>query len=45
MLCTMKFQSDLLHKKFILYIDCKSAKEVLQKDIQNIASKLIFARR
>ena len=25
-------------------IDCKSAKEVLQKDVQNLVSKQIFAR-
>ena len=29
---------------FLLKIDCKSAKEVLQKDIKNIVSKQIFAR-
>src|SRR5262249_19281304 len=38
-LCITKFQSDLLNQKFLLRIDCKSAKEVLQKDVQNIASK------
>ena len=43
-LCISKFQSDLLNQKFLLRIDCKSAKEVLQKDVQNIASKQIFAR-
>ena len=43
-LCISKFQSDLLNKKFLLRIDCKSAKEVLQKDVQNIASKQIFAQ-
>ena len=43
-LCITKFQSDLLNQKFLLRIDCKSAKEVLQKDVQNIASKQIFAR-
>ena len=31
-------------KSFLLRIDCKSAKEILQKDVQNIASKQIFAR-
>nr|KJB60922.1 hypothetical protein B456_009G331000 [Gossypium raimondii] len=35
---------DLLNKKFLLQIDIKSAKEVLQNDVQNIASKHIFAR-
>jgi len=29
---------------YLLHIDCKFAKEVLQKDIQKIASKHIFAR-
>jgi len=43
-LCITKFQSDLLNKKFLLRVDCKSAKEVLQKDVQNLASKQIFAR-
>ena len=38
-LCITKFQSDLLNHKFLLRIDCKFAKEVLQKDVQNIASK------
>ena len=42
MLCITKFQSDLLNKKFILLIDCKSAKEVLQKDVQSIALKQIL---
>ena len=39
-----KFQGDLLNQKFLLRIDCKSAKDVLQKDIQNIASKQMFAK-
>src|SRR5262249_46259782 len=39
-----KFQGDLLNKKFLLRTDCKSAKNVLQNDIQNLASKQIFAR-
>jgi len=43
-LCISKFQDDLFIKKFLLHIDCKSAKEVLQKDIQNVISKQIFAR-
>ena len=37
-MCITKFQGDLLNQKFSLRIDCKSAKEVLQKDVQNIAS-------
>ena len=42
-LCISKFQSDLLNKIFLIRIDCKSAKHVLEKDVQNIASKHIFA--
>jgi len=38
-LCISKFQDDLFIKKFLLRIDCKSAKEVLQKDVQNLVSK------
>ena len=38
-LCISKFQSDLLNQKFLLRIDCKVAKHVLEKDVQNIASK------
>ena len=43
-LCISKFQDDLYFKNFLLRIDCKSAKEVLQKDVQNLVSKQIFAR-
>jgi hypothetical protein len=43
-LCISKFQSDLLNQNFLLRIDCKSAKYVLKKDVENIASKQIFAR-
>ena len=43
-LCISKFQSDLLNQKFLLWIDCKSAKYVIEKDVENIASKHIFAR-
>jgi len=39
-----KFQDDLFIKKFLLRIDYKSAKEILQKDVQNLVSKQIFAR-
>jgi len=42
-LCSFKFQDDLFIKKFLLRIDCKSTKEVLQKDVQNLVSKQIFA--
>ena len=33
-----------MNQKFLIRIDCKSAKHVLEKDVQNIASKQIFAR-
>ena len=39
-LCISKFQSDLLNQKFLLRIDCKSAKYVIEK----IALKHIFTR-
>ena len=29
---------------FLIIVDCKSAKEVLQKDVQNLVSKQSFAR-
>jgi hypothetical protein len=38
-LCITKFQSDLLNQRFLLRIDCKSAKYILKKDVENIASK------
>jgi hypothetical protein len=34
----------LINQKFLIRIDCKSAKYVLEKDVENIASKHIFAR-
>ena len=43
-MCNTKFQYDLLNQKFLLCIDCKSTKEVLQKDVQNITLKQILAR-
>ena len=43
-LCISKFQSDLLNQKFLLRIDCKAVKHVLEKYVQNITSKQIFAR-
>ena len=43
-LCIQKFESDLLNQKFLVRVDCKSAKDVLEKDDKNIASKQIFAR-
>ena len=33
-LCISKFQDDLYLKKFLVRIDCKSAKEVSQKDVR-----------
>jgi len=42
-LCIFKFEDDLFYKKFLLRIDCKSAKEILQKDVKNLVSKQIFA--
>ncbi|KAG5037703.1 hypothetical protein JHK82_018514 [Glycine max] len=43
-LCISKLQSDLLNQKFLIRVDCKSAKDILQKDVKNLASKQIFAR-
>ena len=43
-LCVSKFQNDLFNQKFLIQVDCKSAKEVLQKDVQNLVSKQSFAR-
>ena len=34
----------LTTKKIILRVDCKSAKEILQKDVQIFVSKQIFSR-
>jgi hypothetical protein len=42
-LCIDKFQTNLINKKFPIHIDCKSAKYVLEKDVENIASKHLFA--
>ena len=41
-LCIPKIQDDLLNQEFLLRVDCKSAKSVLQKDVKNIASKHIL---
>ena len=43
-LCISKFQSDLINKKFLLKIDCKATKDILQKDVKNLVSKQIFPR-
>ena len=32
-LCVSKFQNDLFNQIFLIQVDCKSAKEVLQKDV------------
>ena len=34
----------MLNQKFLLQIDCKSAKYIVEKDVENIASNHIFAR-
>jgi len=43
-LCIKKFEDDLYKKPFLLRIDCKSAKPILENDVKNIISKQIFAR-
>ena len=43
-LCISKFKDDLLNEKFLVRVDCKSTKDVLFKDVENLASKQIFAR-
>ena len=43
-LCVSKFQNDLFNQKYLIRVDCKSTKEVLQKDIQNLVSKQSFTR-
>ena len=43
-LCITKFQDDLINKEFLLRVDCKSAKDILQIDVKNLVSKEIFAR-
>jgi len=43
-LCISKFQFDLLNQKILIRVDCKSAKDILQKDVKNLVSKQIFAR-
>ncbi|KAK2424968.1 hypothetical protein QL285_035270 [Trifolium repens] len=41
--CISKFQSDLLNQKFLLRIDCRSAKSIIEKDVKNLVAKQIFA--
>ena len=43
-LCISKFQRDLINKKFLLKLDCKAAKDILQKDVKNLVSEHIFSR-
>lgn len=43
-LCVQKFQDDVFNKRFLIKTDCKAAPSVLQKDVQNLVSKHIFAR-
>ena len=43
-LTIQKLQDDLINQKFILKVDCQSAKFILKKDVKNLASKQIFAR-
>ena len=34
----------MIKKKFLLKIDCKGAKDILQKNVKNLVSKQIFVR-
>jgi hypothetical protein len=43
-LCISKFQDDLLNQNFLVRVNCESANDVLFKDVENLASKQIFAR-
>lgn len=38
----LKFQDDLLNQKFLLRVDCKATKDILEKDVKNLASKHIL---
>jgi len=42
-LCILNFQDDLINQEFLIRLDCKSAKDVLQKDVKILASKQIFS--
>ena len=42
LLCISKFQSNLLNQKFLIRVDCKSAKEILQKDVKKYCLKTNF---
>lgn len=41
--CVLKFQDDLLNQHFIIRVDCSAAKQILKKDVKNLAQKQIFA--
>jgi len=43
-LCISKVLSDLLNQNFLIRVDCKSSKDILQKDVKSLSSKQIFAR-
>ena len=43
--CISDFQEDLLNQFFLLRIDYKATKDVIENDVKNIVSKQIFARR
>ena len=42
--CLHKFQDDLLNRRFLLRIDCSSAKSIIEKDVKNLTLKQIFAK-
>ena len=41
-LCISKFQSDLLNQKFLLRIDCKSAKYVIEKMLKPLLQNIFW---
>ena len=43
-LCIQKFQSDVFNKKFLLIVDCKSAKKILQKRCSKFSFKTNFCK-
>lgn len=40
----LQIQDDHFNKQFLLRIDYKAAKEVIQKNVKNLVSEQIFAR-
>lgn len=40
--CVKKFQDDVVNTKFLLKVNCKVAKEILQKNIQNLVDDKLF---